>query len=78
MTAPEKPVKQEEMAALDVDSGGGCRGHCGADSVAGGLLVSSTSVFAGLAQLGQRRAGALSLPVSCGGHTRERRRHRAG
>ncbi|XP_036276554.1 transcription factor Sp3 isoform X4 [Pipistrellus kuhlii] len=26
MTAPEKPVKQEEMAALDVDSGGGGSG----------------------------------------------------
>uniref|UniRef100_A0A8C6MRW4 Trans-acting transcription factor 3 n=2 Tax=Mus TaxID=862507 RepID=A0A8C6MRW4_MUSSI len=27
MTAPEKPVKQEEMAALDVDGGGGGGGH---------------------------------------------------
>uniref|UniRef100_A0A2K5L9G8 Sp3 transcription factor n=1 Tax=Cercocebus atys TaxID=9531 RepID=A0A2K5L9G8_CERAT len=29
MTAPEKPVKQEEMAALDVDSGGGGGGGGG-------------------------------------------------
>lgn len=53
MTAPEKPVKQEEMAALDVDSGGGGPGHSAVTARSAGRYLQQDRA----AIAGRRRGG---------------------